>query len=320
MNTRGSAIATSSNRGSGADSTDHPRSLGVLPWVNLVAFLVHAGTDMIVSSLGFPSVPEMAAKYQSLVTPIGWAFLIELLVLVIQALSVGVQMAASARILHLPAPLMQSIVTVRYQYAWTALFQLGWTLSFASEHITLSPIMMLATLWSVGSAVKGLTQAPNNIRHIDGREQSQSAGWRIHYFLFQFPLVIYCGWILVGMVVNPNIVLVAHNLGTDVTLTCSVVGLSILAVAALGLNGAYGLVEIPLVMAWALLGIYAELIVPQASIREAYSQTQLDGIRTGTLAAAVGIVVVVVHDTFRRITVSFTMGNGGVQGDRDKSK
>jgi hypothetical protein len=100
------------------------------------------------------------------------------------------------------------------------------------------------------------------------------------------------------MVVNPNIVLVAHNLGTDVTLTCSVVVLSILAVAALGLNGAYGLVEIPLVMAWALLGIYAELIVPQASIREAYSQTQLDGIRTGTLAAAVGIVVLVVHDTF----------------------
>jgi hypothetical protein len=107
----------SSTGGPSTDRNDLPRSLGVLPWINLVAVLVHAGTNAIVSLLGFPSVPEIAAKYQSLVTPIGWAFLIELLVLVIQALSVGVQLAVSVGIQHLPAPMLKSIVSVRYQYA-----------------------------------------------------------------------------------------------------------------------------------------------------------------------------------------------------------
>jgi hypothetical protein len=188
MTTRGSAITMSSTGGPGTDRNDLPRSLGVLPWINLVAVLVHAGTNAIVSLLGFPSVPEIAAKYQSLVTPIGWAFLIELLVLVIQALSVGVQLAVSVGILHLPAPMLKSIVAVRYQYAWTAVSQLGWTLTFASEYITLSPIMMLATLWSVGSAVKDLSQTSNNVHGKDGCEQSQALAGGIHYFLFKFPL------------------------------------------------------------------------------------------------------------------------------------
>jgi hypothetical protein len=306
--------------GSGTGSNDLPRSLGVLPWINLEAIVAHAGTDAIASGLGFSSVPDMAVKYQSLVTPVGWAFLIELLVLVIQALSVGVQLAVSVGILHLPVPTMKSIVSVHYQYAWIVVSQLGWTLSFTSENITLSPFMMLATLWSVVSAVKVQTQTSNNVEHNDGREQqSQALAGGIHYFLFTFPLVIYCGWILVGMVVNPNIVLVAHKLGPDVTFPCAVVGLCMLVVAAFGLNGAYGQVEIPLVVAWALLGIHAELNAPQASIREAYSPIQLDGFRTGTLAAAVGVAVMAIHDTFRRCSVSFAMGNGGVQRGRVKS-
>jgi translocator protein len=294
MPTKESSTATNQSIGrSDVDCHDQSISLGVLPWINLAAFVVHVGSDAIVHLLGLASEPEIAVKYQSLVTPVGWAFTIVLLIFVVQGLWVGLQLAAAMSILRLSKPTMESIFTVRYKYAWTIAAQLGWSLLFTSENITLSPIMMFTTLWFIGSIVKEQSQL-----YLD-----PGVGL-VHYILLDFPMALHCGWIVVGMAVNPNIALVAQGFGPNVTYTGSVIGVSILTVVALALNGRYGLVTIPLVVSWGFLGMYAELSAPQESIQTAFSTAQLDAFRTGTLAAAIGIVVLVMHDSFRRTSTT----------------
>ena len=72
-----------------ADNDDTPNELRVLKWINACAYALNVAVTYGIGALGLFDLPtngDLSAKYQSIVTPAGYAFSIWAIIFVFQAL------------------------------------------------------------------------------------------------------------------------------------------------------------------------------------------------------------------------------------------
>jgi uncharacterized membrane protein len=265
------------SRNDGADNNNNTVG-GVYKWVNLIAYSINVAVTFGIGSFGLFGLPtnaELSEKYQTLVTPVGWAFSIWGIIFVSQALWTLRQFCKA------PEQFVESVQqAVGFKYVFTVIAQAGWTMTFSQELIPVSLILM-ACIWI------NLLQIVRSFNEVNSSRLNASNDFKstaMNYLLAMFPFAVHFGWITAATVVNANLVLVYENYSASTQFLASIGGLALLVVFALVLLF-FGYSTVPLVLAWALLGVYVELSMPKESIVNAFSETQIDSIRYGAIVA-----------------------------------
>jgi hypothetical protein len=291
-------------------SAGDTNALGFLPWVNLLSFAANVAVTYGIGVAGLfdlPSNTVQSEKYQTIVTPVGWAFSIWGIIFLSQGIWALLQVVAFFTG-SLPALYVDTIRTVSCNYVLVVISQAAWTLVFASDWILLSTLMMVLILWNLGMIVYSmdrqnrLNQAAEEEDDTPVNNSYNNVGLYVgKYLLLEFPFSIHFGWILAATVVNGNVALVAEGFGASLQYFAAIAGLVLLLGIALAQVYARDFVTIPLVVCWALFGVYSELNEPMESIRVNFSDMQIKGIQGGSLAAMVIILVAVAYTVARRL-------------------
>lgn len=245
--------------------------LQAVNYANIVAFVANLAVTYGVGVSGyFPTNAELSAKYQSLVTPAGYAFSIWGVIFISQFVWTIFQALAANRSSDLV------IRGVGYWYVWVCVAQCTWSIVFAYELIEVSLGAMLAILVGLAAIVQRFATVPSD------------KTWK--YFVFKFPFEIHCGWIWAASVVNANVVLVSLQIASDTQVIAAWVSLAFLAVmsAYYLLKGVY---VVPLVLAWASTGVYVELQTPQDSIANAFDEQTIQLVSQVALGLAITVGV-----------------------------
>eukprot|EP00519_Triparma_laevis_P007148 CAMPEP_0182499328 /NCGR_PEP_ID=MMETSP1321-20130603/7515_1 /TAXON_ID=91990 /ORGANISM="Bolidomonas sp., Strain RCC1657" /LENGTH=301 /DNA_ID=CAMNT_0024703507 /DNA_START=45 /DNA_END=950 /DNA_ORIENTATION=+ len=257
-----------------------------LNYVNLVAYGLNVLFTYGIGVAGLFNLPDntvLSEKYQTLVTPIGWAFSIWGPIFISEAIFTLAQL--------LPKYRDNAIVVdgVGYWYAAVCLAQIFWTLSFSLEHLWLAAIFMftiLAFLAKLVSSCYKLGAAETNGQ----------------YWLFKFPFELHLGWIIAASFVNFSVLFVAYGADDNEPTQLAVAVLSLAGVVAAALYLLFVL-ERPLVTtggvgAWALGGIAAQLTYPFEKTQEAFGDLVLTGLTGASGFASIVFAVITVLNIF----------------------
>merc|ERR1719235_1117545 len=118
--------------------------------------------------------------------------------------------------------------------------------------------------------------------------------------------------------VNTNVLPVAYGASVPVKLAVSSVSLVVLAATALSWLASYPVdFAIPLVIMWALGGVYAELQAPSQPILEEFTTKQITGVQYGILA---GLVLVGVSVLMKSAYVLFKQRPDAIAAAKDEEK
>jgi len=253
--------------------------LSTLNYLNVVFYAINVFATYGVGVLGLFNLPtnsELSAKYQTLVTPIGWAFSIWGPIFILEAVFAIMQLTPKYR----SHPIVLNGVS--YWYCIVVIAQAGWTFSFCFEIIWLSFLMMLSILASLCIIIY---QTRNNV------QVETTIG---DFWLLKFPFELHAGWIIAASAVNLSVCLVAYR--DDITLQISVAVLSVTALVVVSLAMLFSLkapvYTLPTVQAWALLGVSVQLASPLQETAEKFSFF-CDGLGLSAKIASVFIVVLV---------------------------
>jgi benzodiazapine receptor len=274
-------------------NTDNGSRLNKLYLWNLAAYVLNVVVTYAVG-LGFldlPSNGELSLKYQTLVTPVGWAFSIWGIIFTLQAIWILIPLFASQQ------RNTAWITAVGYNYVYVCLAQAAWTLTFTNELIALSCICMLLILLFLVRLVRKLLPLAGNYTF------SQ-------YTLRVAPFTIHMAWILAATFVNLNLFLVEQKVASVVQFYAAVTSLLVLFATALFFLWRNVDTVVPAVLAWPLLGIYVELGSPADSIVATFNATEIDFIR---YAAISGASILAVDFVVRRVLTMF--GGGASRQD-----
>jgi len=185
---------------------------------------------------------ELSNKYQTLITPAGWAFGIWGPIFIWEGVFVIAQFFARFR---------QSKTVVQISPWWWALcvFQSLWTLAFAQDWITVAMLLMFGILVSL----LGIAWST------DGEQLSV-----VEYFLLRAPLSLQLGWIIVASTLNVNVQADALKASQETLLALAVLSyaalLAVVTAFTLAVKSPDPIVGV--VAAWAFAGIYNELSNP----------------------------------------------------------
>lgn len=230
--------------------------------LNVLAYILNTVITYGFGALGWMGAKtnsELSEKYQTLVTPAGWAFAIWGIIFTAQLIWV-----VSGR----PEPVQAKVGN---KYLFVCLAQSAWTIAFGQEWILASEVCMLAILYFLLKIVNSLTA-------VEG------------YFGNKFAFSIHFSWILAATAVNSSLVLVAGESSAKAQYAAAIVSLGGLLVLSL-----YFLLQHhvdytrPLVVVWALAGVYAELSSPDDKIVARFTTPEIQSIRYGALLAALYI-------------------------------
>jgi len=247
-----------------------------LQWVNyanIASYVLNVAVTYGVGASGKlgPSNAEISSKYQTLVTPAGYAFAIWGVIFTFQLIWSLIQLLPKYRAKE------EVLFGVGYYYVWVVVAQAVWTIVFTLQHITLSLIAMVSILIPLQLIQKRASNIPSD---------SISSYW-----LLKFPFQIHFGWIVAATLVNFNVVLVACNLSPTIQITSAWLSLSALTATALY----YSFNEkwvVPSVLAWASYAIKVELATPKDSIENTFAEESIESLKFAAGAAAGGILVV----------------------------
>jgi len=263
------------------DSTSSESTPDQLPsvswknWLNLVAYLVNTAVTYTSVTGAFGATnSDLSKKYQTLVTPSGWAFAIWGPIFIWELVFVVAQFFPRFR---------QTKTVVRISPWWWALcgFQCVWSLVFAQDWVTGSLLFMFSILISL----LGISWST------DGQKMSTA-----EYFLLRAPFSLQLGWIIVASTLSVNVQADALSASQE-----SLLALAVLSTAALlAIVTVFTLVVktpdpiIGLVAAWAFAAIRSELNNPVLlNDPTRFNPSTWDVITLGGLAkAALGISVV----------------------------
>lgn len=239
-------------------------------FLNLFAYIVNS---LVTYSIQFgwidrPDNGDISDKYQTIVTPFGKSFLIWSIIFLWQFVWVVWQFLPSQRN-------SEGVTKAWYYYPIFTVFQAGWTISFSFEVMWLSLVFMYAILATMISASMSL--------------QTYQKTWK-GYLLWQGPFSLQTGWIMAAAAVNTNVLPVYYEASTTVKIVVSSLSLVVLVVTAFFWLSSYPVdFLIPMVIVWALGGVYAELQSPSQMILDEFSTKQISGVQNGVLA---GMVVI----------------------------
>ena len=157
----------------------------VQSWLNMFAYLVNLGITYgsLTGAFGATN-EELSEKYQSLVTPAGYAFAIWGAIFTWEGIFAVAQMFPSLS----TSPVVD---TVTPWWIFACCFQVAWTLFFAQDLIPGSLVCMLGILLSLVTAILRTDFLPE----ISLKE----------YFLLRAPFSLHCGWIIAASVLNINV-------------------------------------------------------------------------------------------------------------------
>ena len=291
------------------------RELRHWKWINLVAFTANAAVTYGVGTMGWFNLPtnaELSEKYQTLLTPIGWAFGIWGIIFTMQFIWAVQQFSCWV----LPESFVQAIVIVKWNYVFVVLAQIGWTLAFSSEFIEVSLAMMILLLWNLFVITTSITRLNQPISTTVAPPPISFLQQMTNYLLTEFPFAIHFGWILVATIVNVNVTLVASSVSSTAkyysALVCIVV-ISFITVALVFIRGA---IVTPLVVVWALFGIYKELEAPNDLIMASYTEQEQQNVQYGVISGIVFLFLIVFLQALRMMCkVNRTSNTSGPSRD-----
>jgi len=257
---------------------------------NLVGYILNCAIVQTIGSFGLFGLPdnaELSEKYQTIVTPAGWAFAIWGLIYTLQAIVVVAQMLPRFR----AHPLIQEGVS--FWYLAACLAQVGWTFAFALEVMWLSLVLMVAilvALFAISYRQYYQFDNPENVSNI----------W--DFWLLIFPFELHFGWIICATAVNTNVVAVSMNQPAAIQLFVGIISLAVLHAVALWAlyvpcRPQY---TIPCVIAWANRAIASELTDPKNLVTSTFNDTIIEAVRLSS--AFVSIVVLILIGV--RLTIS----------------
>lgn len=213
-------------------------------WLNLLALIINTViTYTSLTGIFGKTNTELSAKYQTLVTPAGWAFSIWGPIFIWETVFVVAQLFSRFR---------NSEVVLRMSPWWWALcgFQCCWTLAFAQDQVTLALVFMLLILCSL----LGITWSTDGLVLSFGE-----------YALLRAPLSLQLGWIICAAAVNINVQ--ADSLKASPGTLLAIAVLSYAAVLSSSTIFTFASRSpdpiVSMVAAWAFLGIYSELGNPK---------------------------------------------------------
>ena len=225
--------------------------------VNLLAYVFNVAITWG-SQLGWfgATNSQQSLKYQTLVTPIGFAFAIWGPIFLLQALFAVVQFVPQYRS-------DKSVVSgVAYWYAAVCAAQAGWTVAFAQDVVWLSMCFMLLILGCLCALCHSVVRVDE-----PASEAAWSVAWR--YTCFRAPFLMHLGWITAATFVNFNACVVKYE-AADTELQLIV---AIATIALLLLPGLVNPATTPLsgtadplyslVLVWAFFGVHKELSKPE---------------------------------------------------------
>jgi hypothetical protein len=241
--------------------------------INLIAYTLNVLITYGIGVAGLFDLPtngDLSRKYQTLVTPVGWAFSIWGLIFTFQLVWVVFQTVSKQN------RNSEWISAIGMGYFRICVAQAAWTLAFSNEAIWLSLGFMVLILVFLVEAVLSLIP------------KQASVG---DYVLWKLPFTLHCGWILAATVVNLNVVLVAEGFSTNIQFL-SAVG-SLASLFLIGVFTAWRHIDyvIPIVVAWALLGVYVELGSAAASIVISFERSQIDQARYGAIIVSSALIL-----------------------------
>jgi len=299
MTTEVDTTASASNSSVQKNENNTNTSLNKYNILNLIAYLVNCFVTFGIGTFGLANRPtngDISDKYQTIVTPFGTSFSIWGIIFLWQAFWVLWQFMPSQRN-------SEGVIKASYFYPAMTLFQAGWTISFSYEIMWLSLVFMYAILATLVAASMSLQTYKKTIKG---------------YMLWQGPFSIQTGWIMAAAAVNTNVLPVAYGASVPVKLAVSSVSLVVLAVTALSWLASYPVdFAIPLVIMWALGGVYAELQAPSQPILEEFTTKQIDGVQYGILA---GLVLVGVATLMKSAYVLFKQRPDAIAAAKDEEK
>mmetsp|Transcript_3562 Transcript_3562/g.8117 ORF Transcript_3562/g.8117 Transcript_3562/m.8117 type:complete len:295 (-) Transcript_3562:304-1188(-) len=257
---------------------DH-QSLQKLNYANVVAYILNTLVTYGVGVSGrFPTNSDLSAKYQTLVTPAGFAFSIWGIIFTAELIWCVTQTVPRYRS---KAVVLQG---VGFNYVYACLAQISWTLCFTTEYIGLSLISMVSILIPLVMILKNTSRLSSN----DDDSSSTS-----DYWLLKFPFEIHAAWIMAATLVNTNVFLVAYHVSTSNQIVAAWFSLFVLASAAVYYIGKKKWV-VPCVLAWASNGIRSELSAPKDLIANAFPTETIQSVHnaSGVLAAVILLATV----------------------------
>jgi len=187
-----------------------PAALSMLNYVNTFAYIANVAVTYVSMTGAFgPTNAALSNKYQTLVTPAGWAFAIWGPIFIWEGIAVIAQLLPSYR----DSGVVNSI---GYWWMGACIAQVVWTPVFAQEIIWLSLVCMLSILVClVGVAYQ--------VYHTDS-----TIG---EYWLLAAPFALHLGWIVAASIVNCNVVVVAYYTAPVTRLATAVVSLAVASAA-----------------------------------------------------------------------------------------
>uniref|UniRef100_A0A7S1V5D9 Uncharacterized protein n=1 Tax=Grammatophora oceanica TaxID=210454 RepID=A0A7S1V5D9_9STRA len=263
-------------------------SVTTLNYLNLLAYIANVAVTFGVGLIGgifdLPSIGEQSIKYQTLITPAGYAFFIWAVIFFAQAAFTIVQL--------LPSLAGTSLVQngVSYNYIGVVVMQILWVLAFLTDAILLSEIFMLGILFFLASIV---------VRQYNIK---QPGGWK-EYVLLKFPFLVHCGWIIVASLVNTSVLLVFRATDTDLQFYVALASLlGALVIANLLLTClSRPIFVIPMVVAWASVGIFVELLEPLDLLAAWFGDEAIVTIQYLALIVAIIIVLAVLLKAYLQL-------------------
>ena len=276
------------------------RELRHWKWINLVAFTINAAVTYGIGTMGWLNLPtnaELSDQYQTLLTPIGWAFSIWGIIFVMQFIWVVQQFACWI----LPESFVAAIVVVKWNYVFVVLAQISWTLAFSSEFIEVSLAMMILLLWNLFVITISISRLNQPISTAVAPPPKSFLQQATNYVFTEFPFAIHFGWILVATFVNINVTLVASGVSSMVKYYAALVCIVVLAIITVALVFIRGAIVPPLVVVWALFGIYKELESPNDLIMASYTEQEQQNVQYGAIGGIVFLFLIVFMQCLRMI-------------------
>jgi len=284
--------------------------------LNLVSFIVNVTvTYLSLTGIFGATNTELSLKYQTLVTPAGWAFSIWGPIFIWEGLFAVLQLLPSLRG-------SEVIEAIGPFWAATSVFQIAWSITFAQDLVIVSLVFMLLILAS-------LVALCYRVYRIDNSSIKE-------FLALKGPFFLQLGWIICASFVNINVVadaripsvtgsgmLLANGTitGGDGTSalnpayfadsnTTILLAVAVLSLAALFLTGTLvavlpdridGNVIICGVIAWALGGVAAMLRDPVAKTTEMFGSVVTNALSGASAVLSITMVVMVVALAAKRI-------------------
>lgn len=245
-------------------------------WLNLVAYALNSVvTYTSLTGIFGETNSALSDKYQTLVTPNGWAFSIWGPIFIWEGVFAFAQLL-SPSLRGAPA------VAAASPWWWGAcLFQCLWTIAFAQEVIPLSLLCMLGIL----ACLLGLSLSTDGL----------TPTWA-QYLCLRAPFSLHLGWILAASAVNANVQLDAMKASASTLLAGAVLAFVVVGAVNASLVAAASRPDpiVALVATWAFAGVAsgladgAKLANPSRFNPYDWPQEVLDGLQAAAIAASVG--------------------------------